>query len=399
MRATEMRKQRWHLSMKPILKLIPVYLFCLQVILPLSAQQKFKCAAGGEVVENVLQVTAIELANLGSEEDHYYLNVLSKKISTELLGLPQTQPIKLLPASNVNNFQAESDPSAFIIYYNPTFVNNLKNITGVSDWVSIRSASKPSSQEMKNQQGKLISDYSEGGMSFFRDNKFTWIITGILVHEMSHIVRGHNVILGKKPHDRELEADELTGEILKRLQANQQDVIRWLKVLPQSETESHPARENRETAVLRGWNNLENTAAVTFGDFSVEHNVKNKEGKNGMAFYIDFTARNMKSSKLKITAWLYDENKKPLKDSSNSAYKTATNTVATSEDKDGNKAVSTVLYNVSKFTKYDLFIPYSELGMPMAGTKNLHIKFGVYNPWWDEDISSSMYYPFSFTFK
>jgi hypothetical protein len=385
--------------MKPILKLIFVSIICFQISLPLSAQQKFKCAAGGDVEENVLQISAIELANLGSEEDNYYLNVLSKKISTELLGLPQTQPIKLLPASNVNNFQAESDPSAYIIYYNPTFVNNLKSITGISNWVSIKSASKPSSQEMKNQQGKLISDYSEGGMSFFRDNKFTWIITGILVHEMSHIVRGHNVILGKKPHERELEADELTGEILKRLQANEQDAIRWLKVLPQSETESHPAREKREAAVIRGWSDLDKTASVIFGDFSVEHNVNNKEGKNGMAFYIDFTVKNMKSSKIKLTAWLHDENQTSLKDLSNTAYKTSTNSVATSEDKDGNKAISTVLYNVSKFTKYDLFIPYSELGISMEGSKKLHIKFGVFNPWWDEDISTSGYYPFSFTFK
>ncbi|MBK8555160.1 MAG: hypothetical protein IPL65_05030 [Lewinellaceae bacterium] len=359
-----------------------LFLSLFSFLTSVSAQQKFKCAAGGEVVENVLSMSATEIESIGMVEDHFYLNVLAQKISTELLGLPETQPIKVVPASNVNNFQAESAASAFIIYYNPRFVSNLKEMTNTTKWYATNSGSKPSLENMKSKQNQFISQYKSSGIKHFYNEKFTWIITGILVHEMGHILRGHNFYLGMKPHERELEADQLTGEILKRLNASKEDATRWLKVLPESETESHPARRVREIAINSGWDKYEVESSVVFRDLKIQHNVKGPSGENGMVFKLDFSAYKLKSTNLKIVAYLHDENKEAIYNEKNSKYRAINSQVCTSYSKSGDINTVKPSYDSSKFTEHELFIPYDSMGIPMSGTHNLNVKFNIFYDWW-----------------
>ena len=86
-----------------------------------------------------------------------------------------------------------------------------------------------------------------------------WAAISILAHEVGHHLNGHTLDnIGSRP-DLELEADEFSGFVLRKLGATlkeSQEAMRLAADYKGSDT--HPGQQKRLTAIATGWNNAGN---------------------------------------------------------------------------------------------------------------------------------------------
>lgn len=82
-----------------------------------------------------------------------------------------------------------------------------------------------------------------------------WAGISILAHEIGHHLNGHTLSsAGSNPND-ELEADEFSGFVLRKLGASIQEAQAAMNAMSEDyETSTHPARNRRLTAIAAGWN-------------------------------------------------------------------------------------------------------------------------------------------------
>jgi hypothetical protein len=120
-----------------------------------------------------------------------------------------------LRAANVPNAAAVILKSKRYILYNPKFMNEINEATG-SNWAAI----------------------------------------SILAHEIGHHLNGHTLDnVGSRP-DTELEADEFSGFVLRRMGASLADAQAVMGLIASIKgSHSHPAKKDRLTYIESGWNN------------------------------------------------------------------------------------------------------------------------------------------------
>jgi hypothetical protein len=81
-----------------------------------------------------------------------------------------------------------------------------------------------------------------------------WAGISILAHEMGHHLNGHTLRAGGSQPEDELEADEFSGFVLRRLGASlAQAQAAMAAVSPTSGSATHPGRTPRLAAISRGW--------------------------------------------------------------------------------------------------------------------------------------------------
>jgi len=81
-----------------------------------------------------------------------------------------------------------------------------------------------------------------------------WGGISILAHEMGHHLNGHTLRAGGSQPDDELEADEFSGFVLRRLGASlAQAQAAMATVSPSAGSATHPGRTPRLAAIGRGW--------------------------------------------------------------------------------------------------------------------------------------------------
>jgi len=101
------------------------------------------------------------------------------------------------------------------IFYNPEFFDKLNEVTG-SEWSSI----------------------------------------SILAHEIGHHLNGHTLSGGSISPAIELEADEFSGFVLKKMGASLDEAQQAIKKIASTkDSHTHPARNKRMVAIARGWSN------------------------------------------------------------------------------------------------------------------------------------------------
>ncbi|MVN77343.1 membrane-binding protein [Hymenobacter sp. HMF4947] len=130
---------------------------------------------------------------------------------TEAVGL---QPrFELRATSQVDNAAAVVYSGKRYLLYNPTFLAEV-NQAGHTDWAGI----------------------------------------SILAHEMGHHLNGHTLRPGGSQPEDELEADEFSGFVLRRLGASlAQAQAAMAAVSPDAGSATHPGRTPRLAAISRGW--------------------------------------------------------------------------------------------------------------------------------------------------
>lgn len=123
--------------------------------------------------------------------------------------------------ANIENAAAVVYGGKRFVLYNPTFINNLIKTTG-TDWAAI----------------------------------------SVLAHEIGHHLNGHTVSgSGSKP-STELEADEFSGFVLRKMGASLEQAQSAMQTLASARaSRTHPAKDDRLTAIAQGWSHADDQLA------------------------------------------------------------------------------------------------------------------------------------------
>jgi hypothetical protein len=82
-----------------------------------------------------------------------------------------------------------------------------------------------------------------------------WASISILAHEIGHHVKGHTFRSGGNSYEQELEADEFSGLVLKRMGATLEESQRAINMIASDRASAtHPAKAYRLDAIAKGWN-------------------------------------------------------------------------------------------------------------------------------------------------
>lgn len=141
-----------------------------------------------------------------SSEANYY--------AQEIIDVVGLKPNFTVQAANVENAAAVTYNGKRYVLYNPNFINALVQRTG---------------------------------------NK--WAAISVLAHEIGHHLNGHTVSgTGSQPAI-ELEADEFSGFVLRKMGASLADAQAAMQVLAsQTASRTHPAQYDRLASIEKGWN-------------------------------------------------------------------------------------------------------------------------------------------------
>lgn len=130
----------------------------------------------------------------------------------DVIGLKANFEIR---AANVPNAAAVVYGGKRYVLYNPTFINNLVRTTG---------------------------------------NR--WAAVSVLAHEVGHHLNGHTLNGSGSQPAVELEADEFSGFVLRKMGASLTDAQAAMKILAnQRASRTHPAQYDRLASIAKGWEN------------------------------------------------------------------------------------------------------------------------------------------------
>jgi hypothetical protein len=145
----------------------------------------------------------------------------TKEIIDEIIrviGLKANFEVK---AANIPNAAAVAYNGKRYILYNPEFISSLNKAAG-NNWASI----------------------------------------SVLAHEIGHHLNGHTMErIGSQP-DKELEADEFSGFVLRRMGASLEQAQSAMRIAASYKPSlTHPGKEDRMIAIADGWNSADNQIA------------------------------------------------------------------------------------------------------------------------------------------
>ncbi len=89
-------------------------------------------------------------------------------------------------------------------------------------------------------------------------SKTDWAAVSILAHEIGHHLNGHTLTRGGSNPQDELEADEFSGFVLKKMGASLADAQAAISLLSEERaSQTHPGRSTRLASISKGWRNAE----------------------------------------------------------------------------------------------------------------------------------------------
>ncbi|MCC9166803.1 membrane-binding protein [Pontibacter harenae] len=150
----------------------------------------------------------------------------TRDIVQEIINAVGLKPRFELRAADIENAAAVVYNGKRYILYNDNFLNKINNAVQ-TDW---------------------------GGVS-------------ILAHEIGHHLNGHTLSRGGSNPGDELEADEFSGFVLRKMGASLGDAQAAISLLSEEQTSAtHPGRRYRLAAISKGWNNAETQILASGGN-------------------------------------------------------------------------------------------------------------------------------------
>lgn len=141
-------------------------------------------------------------------------NEEAKQVMQDIMDIVGIPPNFEVQAAKVPNAAAVVYNNQQYIFYNPQFIQQVTESTN-TDWASI----------------------------------------SILAHEIGHHLSGHTLKEGGSQPTMELEADEFSGFVLRKMGASLQEAqVAMRKLASPFGSRTHPGRDQRLTAIERGWN-------------------------------------------------------------------------------------------------------------------------------------------------
>lgn len=135
-----------------------------------------------------------------------------------------------------------------------TIIRSILDVVGLKQNIEIR-ASDISNAAAVVYNGERYILYDRAFIQAINSASSTyWAGISILAHEIGHHLNGHTLIRGGSNHADELEADEFSGFILKKLGANLEESQAAMHSLSEDyDTATHPERNKRLKAIASGW--------------------------------------------------------------------------------------------------------------------------------------------------
>jgi hypothetical protein len=141
-------------------------------------------------------------------------------------------------------------------------IEDIIGVIGLKPRFEIRSADVPNAAAViyRNKRFVLYNPGFIKQMNAAAGNK--WASVSILAHEIGHHLNGHTLEeTGSRP-DVELEADEFSGFVLRKLGASLEEAQIAMKIAASVKaSHTHPGRNDRLSAIARGWNHADEQIA------------------------------------------------------------------------------------------------------------------------------------------
>lgn len=156
---------------------------------------------------------------------------------------------------------ADADPAAEIV------VKSIMSVIGLRPNFELRAANVPNAAAVILKSKRYIL-YNPKFMNNINSASGTnWASISILAHEIGHHLNGHTLDkVGSRP-ETELEADEFSGFVLRRMGATLADAQAAMGLIASMKgSHTHPPKEKRLKYIATGWNNagglMDNNAIV-----------------------------------------------------------------------------------------------------------------------------------------
>lgn len=134
-------------------------------------------------------------------------------------------------------------------------LNDILSHVGLRANYIIEPASVPNAAAVIRDQQRYILYNQRFIQSVKNDTRTNWSAVSILAHEIGHHLNGHTVQSGGNWHKMELESDEFSGFILRKMGASLTDAQAAMNLLASANgSMTHPGKSDRLLAIERGWN-------------------------------------------------------------------------------------------------------------------------------------------------
>ncbi|MEM9848266.1 MAG: hypothetical protein AAF847_10280, partial [Bacteroidota bacterium] len=169
-----------------------------------SAQ--FSCGWGGEDIINMKSFNS---------------NAEAEAVMNDIMSVLGLRPNYKIQAAKVPNAAAVVYGDQRYIYYNPKFINNVTDATN-TNWASI----------------------------------------SIVAHEIGHHLNGHTLKAGGSQRHMEIEADEFSGFVLRKMGSTLDEAqIAMRRLASARGSSTHPGRDERLSAIEKGWRSADSQIA------------------------------------------------------------------------------------------------------------------------------------------
>lgn len=133
-------------------------------------------------------------------------------------------------------------------------ISDIIEVIGLQPKFQIRSANIPNAAAIVSSGQRYILYNPNFIATIEKATQTKWASIAILAHEIGHHLNGHTLLGGGSRPFVELEADEFSGFILRKMGASLADAQVAMKVMAtQRESTSHPAKNDRLQAIANGW--------------------------------------------------------------------------------------------------------------------------------------------------
>lgn len=187
----------------------------------------------------------------------HFLTGLVLFFTTTLIAQPPSENIcterycsfsgsALVNIRGIQQFTSEAEAQAVM--------NDIVNVMGLRPNFVIQAANVPNAAAWINNAQRYIL-YNPAFIQSVRASTHTdWSAISILAHEIGHHLQGHTLTRSGSRPATELEADEFSGFVLRKMGANLDESQAAMRLLASPEgSATHPPRADRLRAIEQGW--------------------------------------------------------------------------------------------------------------------------------------------------
>jgi hypothetical protein len=161
--------------------------------------------------------------------------------------------------ASFNGTAAAPDPYTSDTYGVPDIIGEIMGAVGLKPKFEIVKSSQVPNAAAVIMNGKRYILFNERFVAAINNAvKTDWAGISILAHEIGHHLNGHTLLRGGSNPADELEADEFSGFVLRKMGASREEAMAAMSLISDEEgSYTHPGRSPRLAAISKGWNSAD----------------------------------------------------------------------------------------------------------------------------------------------